>query len=243
MSKAPLYVVKPLAAAIMLLIVAQEAFALPIPSLDEMAGDWIAFKDVANPPAVHNFNQMLVVDRDLTFIFCNPGELYPWRRGYPIVKLSIDATEYPATENSRRYAYRALRRNLDCGGITVETDTRMVNEQRGVLCRVTFTNATRMSRRIAVALRMPGSLQPDGVGVANNTQHTGVVSIMRPSRKPESVAREGTDVGWKWAVEVPRGGTTTLGFVVGDGPASQSVHTDAQVSTWAEHSTPGDGRW
>ena len=51
------------------------AAAVPhVPSLDEMAGDWIPMRDVANPPAVHNFNQMLVVDRDLTSFFCHPGD-------------------------------------------------------------------------------------------------------------------------------------------------------------------------
>ena len=68
-----------------------------VPTLDEMAGDWLPMADVANPPAVHNFNQMLVVDRDLTSFFCHPGGLYPWRHGYPIVKLAVDGREYPAT--------------------------------------------------------------------------------------------------------------------------------------------------
>ncbi len=110
-----------------------------IPSLDEMAGDWIPMSDVANPPAVHNCNQMLVVDRDLTSFFCNPGILYPWQHGYPVVKLFLGGQEYPATE-TRCHAYRALRRNLECDGLAVETDTRLVNEQRGVRCRVTATN-------------------------------------------------------------------------------------------------------
>src|SRR5579872_1283989 len=64
-----------------------------VPSLDDMAGDWIPMANVANPPAVHNFNQMLVVDHDLTSFFCNPGGLYPWQHGYPIIKLSIDGHE------------------------------------------------------------------------------------------------------------------------------------------------------
>ena len=34
--------------------------------------------------------------------------------------------EYPATE-TRWFPYRVLRRNLDCDGLAIETDTRMVN--------------------------------------------------------------------------------------------------------------------
>jgi len=33
------------------------ATAVGVPSLDEMAGDWLPMKDVANPPDVHNFNR------------------------------------------------------------------------------------------------------------------------------------------------------------------------------------------
>lgn len=234
MSKTQRYVTLALAAGVIFLIVAQEAVALPIPSLDEMAGDWIPIKDVANPPAVHNFNQMLVVDRDLTSIFCHPGGLYPWRRGYPVVQLWIDGQKYPATE-TRWYAYRVLRRNPDCGGVAVETDTRMINEQRGVFCRIMVSNSGQAARKAEVALRVPGSLQADGVGASNSTQRANVVSVVRPSRKPDRVAAEGTEVCWKWTVELPPGSTKELGFVAGDGPQEKAANTDAQASNWAGH--------
>ena len=92
------------------LYLAQGTLPGGVPSLDKMAGDWVLMKDVANPPAVHNFNQMLIVDRDLTSFFCNIGQLYKWQHGYPVVKLLIDKKEYSAKE-TRCYAYRALRRN------------------------------------------------------------------------------------------------------------------------------------
>ena len=206
--------------------------AAGVPSLDEMAGDWIPMENVANPPAVHNFNQMLVVDRDLTSFFCHPGGLYPWRHGYPIVRLSIDGREYPATE-TRCYAYRALRRNLDCHGLAMETDTRMINEQRGVLCRITAANTTAKLLRTTFILRVPGSLQADGVGVANSTQRRGVVSVVRPSRRPDSVTRENDVVQWAWTLDIPAGGTVTLGFVAGDEAKTQAARTDARVAAWA----------
>ena len=52
-----------------------------IPTLDEMAGDWIPMKDVVNPPAVHNFHDMLIVDYYLTSFACSPGgEIIPWNK-------------------------------------------------------------------------------------------------------------------------------------------------------------------
>jgi hypothetical protein len=215
-----------------LLVVDCNASVGGVPSLDEMAGDWILMKDVANPPAVHNFNQMLVVDRDLTSFFCNPGNLNPWRHGYPVVKLLIGGKEYSATE-TRAYAYWALRRNLDCNGVAVETDTRMVNEQRGVLCRITATNITAKPLKTTLTLRVPGVLQSDGVGVENRTQRTNVVSVVRPSLKPDSVMTETNVVCWTWDISLPPGGKMSLGFVAGDEEASQAAQTDAHVAAWA----------
>jgi len=203
-----------------------------VPSLDEMAGDWVPMNEVANPPAVHNFNQMLVVDRDLTSFFCNPGGLYPWLHGYPIVKLSIDGQEYPATE-TRCYAYRALRRNLSCNGLAVETDTRMVNEQRGVLCRIAVANNTQSPRKTIFTLRVPGALQADGLLVTNSTQRAGVTTVLRPSRMPDSVTAEKDVVCWSWTFELAAGGKASMGFVAGDDKSALTAETEARVSAWA----------
>ena len=222
---------------------AQGVSAADIPSLDEMAGDWILMETVANHPAVHNFNHMLVVDRDLTSFFCHPGGLYKagihWNRGYPIVKLTVNGTEYPAAE-TRWHAYRALRRNQQCGGLAVETDTRMVNEQRGVLCRITITNSASKPLNATIALQVFGALQADGVGVINNTQRGGFVSVVRPARRPDTVKTETDGVCWTWAVELPAGGKVTLGFVAGDGEESLAAQTEERVAGWDARSTP---RW
>jgi hypothetical protein len=72
-----------------------------VPALDEMAGDWVPMRDVANPPDVNNFHDMLLVNRDLTSFFCYPED-WLWngkpRFGYPPIKLTIAGEEYPATE-------------------------------------------------------------------------------------------------------------------------------------------------
>jgi len=62
--------------------------AAGVPSLDEMAGDWLPMKEVANPPDVNNFHDMLLVNRDLTSFFSYPED-WLWngkpRLGYPPV--------------------------------------------------------------------------------------------------------------------------------------------------------------
>src|SRR5579862_9086951 len=132
-----------------------------IPTLDEMAGDWIPMQNVANPPAVHNFHDMLLVGRDLTSFYCYPDD-WLWngspRCGYPPVLLTIDGKQYDA-EECRWFPYRALRHNNDCDGFHVETDTRMINEQRAVLVRVRVDNPGTVEKRCEIALSVAGSLQ------------------------------------------------------------------------------------
>src|SRR5271170_6125995 len=75
--------------------------ALGIPKLDEMAGEWLPMQNVANPPDVNNFHDMLLVNRDLTSFFCYPDD-WLWsgqpRFGYPPVILTVDVKEYPVTD-------------------------------------------------------------------------------------------------------------------------------------------------
>lgn len=241
----------------------ERAKALGIPSLDDMAGDWMPMSGVTYPPSLHNGHNMLIVDRDLTSYFFSPGgwlfnlaayadakEPGVWRRGYPTVKLLIDGVEYPAWE-CRQGSYRALRRNPHCNGLSVETDTRLVDEERGVLTRITFTNPTFLPRQFQVTLSMPGSVQPDGVGVANTFQRPGVISVIRPSRRPDQVEIDAYIVAaWKWNLQLAPGESCSLGFAAGDEAVpmagaegfiqgdignEKGRRTDARVAEWVEH--------
>ncbi len=211
-----------------------------IPSLDEMAGDWLPAKDVANLPDVHNFHQMVLVGPDLTSFYCNPGGVFgrvkgapfPWLPGYPLVTMTVDGVAYPAAE-FRWCAYKAMRRNRDAAGLTIESDTRMVNEQRGVLCRVNVSNPAAKAAKVTVTLRVPGVLQPDGVGVANSTQRRNIVSVLRPSRKPDSVTTEQDVVCWNWTLDLPAGGKAAIGYVAGDEKSPLAAQTDERVAGWA----------
>ncbi len=209
----------------------RRAEVLGIPTLDNLAGNWLPMAQVENMPAVHNFNHMLVVNRDLTSYFYYPGGLYPWKKGHPMVRLTVDGQEYQAME-TRCFPYKALRRNQYCNGTAVETDTRMLNESRNVMCRITATNTTVLQRRITLALRVPGKLMADGIGVSNGTQRPGVISVVRPARKPGAVSVEKDTVVWRWVVELPSGGSERIEFAAGDEVSTQSTQTDANVTKW-----------
>ena len=211
-----------------------------VPSLDEMAGDWLLMKDVANPPDVNNFHDILIINRDLTSFFCNPGDWLwgwgdgKWSAGYPLVTLTIAGKEYPATE-CRWYPYRALRRNSDCGGLAVETDTRMINEQRAVLVRVQIANPSSTKTNVELTLSVSGSLQPDGISALNTNQRPGFATVICPATKPDSVTNDNGVVRWQWKIALSAGGKKEMGFIAGDGRAADSQKVQRDVTRWRKH--------
>ena len=211
-----------------------------VPSLDEMAGDWLPMKGVANPPDVNNFHDMLMINRDLTSFFCNPDDWLwgwgdgKWSAGYPLVTLAIAGNEYPAAE-CRWYPYRALRRNPGCGGLAVETDTRMINEQRAVLVSVQIANPSATKTNVELALSVSGSLQPDGISVLNTNQRPGFATVVCPATKPDSVTKDNGVVRWQWKVALPAGRKKEIGFVAGDGRTADSQKVQADVTRWGKH--------
>jgi hypothetical protein len=173
-----------------------------VPPLDWMAGNWLPMEDVANPPDVNNFHDMLLVNRDLTSFFCNPedwlwaGGDEQFHFGYPPVTLTVAGREYPAAE-CRWYPYCALRRNTNCAGLVVQTDTRMINEQRAVLVRIQIANPATTQTNVELTLSVSGSLQADGISVLNTSQRPGFVTVICPATKPDAVTNDNGIIHWR----------------------------------------------
>ena len=206
-----------------------------IPTIDDMAGDWIPMQNVANPPAVHNFHDMLLIGSDLTSFYCYPDD-WLWngapRYGYPPVHLTISGKQYQATE-CRWYPYSALRRNRDCDGLAVQTDTRMINEKRAVLVRVNIQNLGAVHIKSEIELSVAGALQSDRLTVLNATQRQGYATAIRPAQNPNSTTSENGVIYWHWNVDIPAGGHKIIEFVSGDGKTAQSDKTVADVARWS----------
>ena len=218
--------------------------ATNVPSLDDLAGDWLPMAKVANPPDVNNFHEMLLVNRDLTSFFYYP-EGWLWnggpRFGYPPITLTVAGREYPADE-CRWYPYRALRRNLNCDGLVIETDTRMIKEQRAVLLRIQVANSHSSAKTSQLVLSVPGTLQPDGISAKNLDQRPGFVSIIRPVEKPDAVTNDNGAVRWTWNVTFPAKGRQTIELVAGDGSVQTIATVAADVAHWsADFSAEFDG--
>ncbi len=214
-----------------------------MPKLDEMAGEWLPMQNVANLPDVNNFHDMLLINRDLTSFFCYPDD-WLWsgqpRFGYAPVILTVDGKEYPA-KDCRWYPYRALRRNLNCAGLAIETDTRMINERRAVLLRVRITGSG-ATNKTQIILSVSGRLQADGLSVLNTNQRPGFVTIFRPAQKPDAVISDNGVVHWKWNIELRTGREKVIEFVAGDGRVADLEKVRANVTHWgANFSAEFDG--
>ena len=211
-----------------------------VPQLDEMAGSWLPMKDVANPPDVNNFHDMLLISRDLTSFFCNPedwlwaGEDETFHHGYPPVTLTIAGGEFPATECCW-YPYSVLRRNTNCAGFVVQTDTRMINEQRAVMERIEIINPAPNERDVEFTISIPGDLRTDGISVFNIRQRPGFVTAICPTTKPDAVTNDGGMIHWCWKVSLPAGGKKEVEFVAGDGRATDGLKVQADVMRWGEN--------
>ncbi len=211
-----------------------------VPRLDEMSGSWLPMRDVANPPDVNNFHDMLLVNRDLTSFFCNPEDwLWAWgdekfHFGYPPVRLTIAGKEYPATE-CRWYPYCALRRNTNCAGLEVQTDTRMINEQRAVLERVQIINPAATRTNVKVTISVSGILQADGISVLNTNQRPGFITVICPATKPDAVTYDNDIIHWCWNVSLPARGMNEIEFIAGDGHAEDAPKVMANVMRWRVH--------
>lgn len=211
-----------------------------VPPLDEMAGSWLPMRDVANPLDVNNFHDMLLVNRDLTSFFCNPEDwLWAWGEGkfhfgYPPVTLTIAGKEYPAIE-CRWYPYRALRRNTNCAGLVVQTDTRMINEQRAVLVRAEIANPAKTKTNVELTLTVSGILQADGISVLNTNQRPGFVTVICPTPKPDAVTNDNGMIQWRWNLRLPARGRGEIEFVAGDGHVGDAPKVQADVMRWSAH--------
>ena len=102
---------------------AVHAEANGLPSLDSLAGDWLAANRILNPPAVDNRRDMAEIRYDLISTRFNPGGgmLPQTVTAVPLPVFRLNGIAHAARE-MRWKAYEVSRRNRDCDGVEVVTD-------------------------------------------------------------------------------------------------------------------------
>jgi hypothetical protein len=124
--------------------------AAVIPSLDELAGDWMETKTLRNYPSVHNFVGGLQSSQYLTD-FMNLT-IYPFAQSWGSGPLLLDGKPLFATE-TRWYPYE-VRRRMTVDGVEMESAMRMPFEQPGVLVRLTMKNHSRENRTLNFGMKV-----------------------------------------------------------------------------------------
>lgn len=197
-----------------------------IPTIEELASEWLDVSQITQMPSLHNFHEMAACAPDLLSVNYFPGRrlfVYPvttrWFEYYtlPVVKLRVNGQAYDST-TCRWYPYQAVRRRT-IDDFEVETTVRMVFEGPGILYRVHVTNTSDASRSVDLAIEVPGRM-------ANNPKDVNNLTVRYDSENPQIevahafvedpeslVSNEGVVVaGWK--PNLSTGESITLEFVM-----------------------------
>jgi hypothetical protein len=107
-----------------------------VPALDELAGAWQSASNLLSMPALNSAQGSAKVSRDALAV----GDL-----SFPPITMTGDTgalfidDKVPALDQTRWYPYQVLR-TATAGSLKIETATRMIYEQQGLLFRVALTN-------------------------------------------------------------------------------------------------------
>ncbi|MEI7903488.1 MAG: hypothetical protein WCK89_24885, partial [bacterium] len=199
-----------------------------IPSLDDLAGDWMEVNTLRNFPSVNNFWGALQTNPNLTTFLV--ATLPPYANGGDSGVLTMNGKQVHAT-GSRWYPYQVLRRGT-MDGVELESAIRMPFEQRGVFCRLTLKNTATNSQTVGVSWAFSGQMcrHPDAAWAKYITPH---------GEKGNTIALAGTDSKVLSAVGNKGSEPAAIAFAFSQAPADVKVVTDGGVAAWKISLAPG----
>ncbi|QEG36408.1 glucosidase family protein [Bythopirellula goksoeyrii] len=134
-----------------------------VPSIDEMASEWLEVDQIAHMPSLHNFHDMAACAPDLVGVNYNPdGQLFDWPTGprwfryltLPLLKLKVNGIEYDST-TCRWYPHQAVRRH-SIEGLDLKTTVRMQFEGAGLFYKLKVSNSSNEDQSVELLLEVPG---------------------------------------------------------------------------------------
>ncbi len=197
-----------------------------VPSLDDLASEWLEVARLAHMPSLHNFHRMAVCAPDMlgvhywtgaTEMYVGVGPQFLEYRSYPHLALSIDATE-PAAETCRWSAYQALRR-ATVDGVEVTTAVRLLFEESGLLTRITVRNPGHGARVAELAVSGLGETIGDLGWSHAGPGHLVTVAVDAPQRV-WTRAGSGTAT---WRLVLGPGESVTVRLAQAEGPDRATV--------------------
>src|SRR5579863_9202583 len=136
-----------------------------VPTLDELATEWLDCSQLAHMPSLHNFHEMAACAPDLAGVnFFPGGQLYqdsgPHWYAYntlPLCRLLINGGQYDSS-TCRWFAYQAERR-AKAGVLDVHSANRLVMEDTIVLWRLRLTNTGSAEKSFHIAVAADGEVK------------------------------------------------------------------------------------
>jgi hypothetical protein len=232
-----------------------DAAQAAVPSLDDLAGDWISGEAFEQTPAICNCRGGIQAGRNVLSI--NSFVSFPLAQGGELAQLSVDGAEITAQEY-RWYAYQMLRR-AKSHDLQIMTTVRMPFEASGVLFRVDVTNLSKQVRTANLAVALGSAIReysgtwhwdpprPDKSSW-QEFDHTvvasehGEVLLTQDTRSQSAVAfgflqqpdkLAGQSDAAQWNLALQPGESRQINFVMAAG--TSSAQTLSQISEWSTH--------
>ncbi len=142
-----------------------------IPTLEELATEWLDCSQLAHMPSLHNFHEMAACAPDLVGVnFFPGGQLYEdsgprWYiyNALPLCRLLIDGGQYESS-TCRWFAYQAERR-AKAGDLEVISTNRLVMEDTIILWRLRLTNTGSAEKSFHIGVAADGDLSHTTAGI------------------------------------------------------------------------------
>ena len=208
-----------------------------VPTVDEMASEWLDVTQLAHMPSLHNFHEMAACAPDLLGVNHNPGgQLYAGSgprffkyNSLPLAKLLVDGKEMEAAK-ARWYPYQAVRQN-SFDGIDIVSTVRMVFEDRGILYRLDFRNGRTAPSTADVVIRVNGDIKGKEAIHYDELRRLYIAYAFRghPSR---ATAPDG-NLQLAWKLTLKPGEHKLVEFVMADRPENETASKAA--ADWARN--------
>jgi hypothetical protein len=211
-----------------------------IPTLDELATEWLDCSQLAHMPSLHNFHEMAACAPDLVGVnFFPGGQLYEdsgprWYiyNALPLCRLLIDGGQYDSS-TCRWFAYQAERR-AKAGDLEVISTNRLVMEDTIVLWRLRLTNTGSVEKNFQIGVAAEGDLNRATTGIeiqAEAMLDKVVDDFAGGGARMRVVSRN------SFGAEGAKQMTATYRFL--DGAEAKAAEPEAQ---WAMTLKPGESR-
>jgi hypothetical protein len=227
--------------------------AADIPSIDEMASQWLAVDEIVHMPSLHNFHEMAACSEELLGVNYNPGgQLYAGsgKRWYqyntlPLVKLIINGQAHNST-HCRWYPYQAVRKKT-IDDLEVTTTVRMAFEELGILYQVLVRNVSDKSCLLNLAFDVPGKLHKSSESdiILYQSSRKQLVMAHAPTVKPNQCTQKSDDrATMEWVETIKPGESRTFSMVMThDGVPQAGASVSPVIQTSREWAADFEAIW